>query len=571
MLFVPVAILAPLLVLKLLDGKNKMTSLKKTKDLWKVAFLASIVVTGVFSAFLTFEYQILLTEKNMITTEELGLLETLQGADPYSSLLVVTERTRSVAEAGMFGQVLDANRLALWDWSTPEMPLNAISSLNGPIIFFLTDRDKNIISREYSDGYLGSHLEKIASYLSNENEDPVTYLPKLSPPVSQSSTVLVLPEEQNHIYHVYDFLSIGNYNYTTALLHDMETIRHANVLIVPNEKIGIQLMEVRHEYGLKFDKMVVFNLDGAQFPSRLTINQDIIAENFTVLANYEHGVPLVLQKKFKDFNFYHVNVEPILQEFEEGRGNSKDFKVLYSSVLEIVDEDLPRHVPTERYKFRFQPDGYFTFNNLHATGDLTFSSPSIISKIDSQIRVNTDGEDYNYENISLIFPVSVDKSTIKAKEALQEDGTGFYSRIIMNSSNIVFQGNPAIISLVSKDGDIKKIEGQHIQIDLFESINLIRQPSIQVEGMMEFEEIVAHGALEKKLRTAGGKHNRLLDTWSQDLIVEGFGNFTIKFSDDYSFANKVTLKGKKEYSDPIYAYNELKNLLNFFTFSNKLL
>ncbi len=759
--FVSVAMLAPLLILKLVDSKRKITSLKKTKDLWKVAFLAAIVVCGVFSTFLTFEYQILFIEKNKLKPEEKALIESLQGIDPYSSLVTVTQRSLTVAEFGTFGQILDAQRFKLWDWSTPEMPLNAISSLDSPTIFSLSNVDKKIISSEYSDGYLGSHLVNIASPLSSPNKHTVYYLPKLAPPISHSPLLLVIPEKQNQSYHAYDILSLGHYNYSTALIHDIETIRHANVLIAPNEKIGIQLMDLKSKYDLNFSQIIILNLNGygplvkssdsltlstnldlnspiewdleglgngtisipilenyfnptlndgqllsiivnsgkyerwsmsksyevpldfdksdlirfdwhgddelnahiiqfttsrgnyfwykfqnpcscikqiviptsmldgkenifgidvkkvtkgnptwdkiskieiktdldnknnkgkfyfngliideysysnyfeddknnrIQFPSKLAIKKNIVAENFTVLSTYEHNIPFVLQKKFKDFNVNYVNVYPILQKLDEGSEDARDFNVLYSNILEIVDEDMPRYIPTERHQFRFQPGGDFTFKNFRAIGDVMFASPSIISKIDSEISVNIDGEDFNYENISLVLPVSVDTSTSKAKEIFLENGTGFYARIMTNSSSVVFQGNPAIISFVSNDGEIEKIVGQLIQIDLPEAINLVRQPSIEVHGIVEFEELVPHGALEKKLRLNMKQIQFGLSPGN--FIVDGFGNFTIKFSDKYSFANKVTFIGEKEYSEPVYSYDEFKNLVNFFRFSN---
>lgn len=570
MIFVPVSMLAPFLILKILDGKDKIPSLKKTKDLWKVVVIALIVFTGTFSTFLTFEHQIIATERNQYTLEEKELINSIQNTDPYSSLLVVTERTRNVAEAGMFGQILDAKRHKLWEWISPEMPLNAISSLDSSGIFFLTDNDKEIISKEYSDGYIGSHLVNIASYLSNGEQDSVTNLPKLSPPQSQSQTILVLPEGIEQYYYAYDFLSMGNYDYTTALIQDIETISQGKVLVTINEEIGMDLINFRNEYDLEFNKIIIFDNSGNEFSLNLEKDQNQFIENFTVLSNYENSIPFILQKNFEDFEVYYINLNPILQEINDKDVDPKKFKETYANVLSTVDENLPHYVSTERYKFRFQPEGYFTFNNLHAYGDIIFTSTSIISKIDSQINVDVDGKRNNHKEISLILPVSIDKSSSKTIEAVLEKGGGFYSKVIMNSSNLVFQGDPAIVSLIAKDGNVTKIEGQLIEIELPKSINLIRQPTVEIEGTAEFEEIVAQGALEKKLRTAGGKHNRLLDSWSQDMTVNGYANFSIKFSDDYSFVDKATFIGKKEYALPIYPYDELNNLLNFFTFSNNL-
>ena len=748
--FVSVAMLAPLLILKLINAKGKMPSLKNTKGMLIVAVLSLIIVGGMFSTFLTFEHQILLAQNNKIRPDENNLIKSLDDVDPYSSILTITKRTMRLAEFGVVGQTLDAQRFKVWDWTTPEMPLNAISSLDSSSLFFLRENDKRQISRTYSDGYLGSHLVNLAPYLKNDNEPNITYLPRLSPPISKSPVILVLPEEKNHFYYAYDFLSLGNYNYTTALLLDIETISTANVLIAPNEEIGLQLMNLRNEYDLKFDRLIIFNLDGygplvissevlpttsqelssaldwetvglrkgtisipkledhfdpeishdklisinvgdgeyrrwsvshsfeiprdlskfefikfnwygnndqqeyqimfksdkknliryqfqdswnglkqvviptkivdekvnvfgvhirkitignatwnniseidirpgsinnkgsfyfngfffddylshtyiedgkkerLHFPGELVINQNILPGNFTVLANYEHDIPFILEKNFKDFKVDYVNVNPIIQKLDEGSEDSRDFYPLLANILEMIDEELPRYEPISKHRFRFQPGGYFTFNNLKADGDLKFSSPSIITKVNSEISVNVDGKDLNYENISLILPVSVEQSSAKATQAVLENGTGFYSRIIMNSPKILFEGDPAIVSLIDKNGNITKIQGQRIQIDLPMSNNLLRQPSIQIDGVAKFEEIMGHGELEKKLRKS-----------AEHLTVEGSVNFTIKFSDEHFFAHNTVIKGKKIFSEPVYTYDEIKNLLTIFTFSNK--
>src|SRR5947209_18495688 len=69
--------------------------------------------------------------------------------------------------------------------------------------------------------------------------------------------VLISPENQSEAYYAYDILSLGNYNYTTAPLWDLNSISKAKIIVTPSEEITLKLMEYKKQYGLQYEKLII--------------------------------------------------------------------------------------------------------------------------------------------------------------------------------------------------------------------------------------------------------------------------------------------------------------------------
>jgi len=249
------SLLAPLIVLKLkrLRGFNKMLT---------VAFISFLVLGGVTSTFLTAEYWVLNVPRGDLTYEEVKLLSYLNDADPYSTLLTVTGRSLRVAEYASLGWIINYYRFPLWQARSPELPLNILSSLNSPAIIFLHERDLKGTATTYRNGYIASHLLNVVPAIYEGSEGEILQVPRLAPPSSSSDMVLVLPEDGDNFFYAYDILSLGGYNYTTALLSDVNTLRKAKIVVAPSEEIATELMRYKDEYNLQYEILIVFNLDG---------------------------------------------------------------------------------------------------------------------------------------------------------------------------------------------------------------------------------------------------------------------------------------------------------------------
>jgi hypothetical protein len=89
-------------------------------------------------------------------------------------------------------------------------------------------------------------------------------LPKLAPVASESDAVLVVSENvDSRFYYAYDILSGRGYNYTTAVQSDINSISKARTLIAPSETIAIELICHKEDYNLRYEYLIILNLDGA--------------------------------------------------------------------------------------------------------------------------------------------------------------------------------------------------------------------------------------------------------------------------------------------------------------------
>ena len=153
----------------------------------------------------------------------------------------------------------------IWPSSSPELPMNILSGLNSSAIVFLSNQDLfEIITRGYGNGYLASHvLENAPEIEKNSSLGKIIQIPRLSPPTSSSDMVLILPNEASKSqYYAYDILSLGQYNFTTAWLSDISTIKKAKTLVVPNEEIANTIIESKNDLDLNFKNLIILNLDG---------------------------------------------------------------------------------------------------------------------------------------------------------------------------------------------------------------------------------------------------------------------------------------------------------------------
>ena len=351
--FVSASMLAPLIILKILSYKERIGYRFEIKNLWKVVFISFLVLGGTLSMFLSIEEQILFTQKFALTDGEKKAKDPLDSADPYSTLLTVTKRSRDIARYAVFGQIIDSNRYELWSSKNPELPLEILSSLNSSSMIYLGEKDQQEIEDKYKNGYIASHFLKVAPIIDEYDEGKILQLPRLSSPSSNSDTVLVLPEHNDNYYYAYDVLSLGGYNYTVSLLTDINTIGKSNTVITPTEEVALKLMDYKEEYNLKFEKLIVLNLKGygplinvedsvfkihgitsagirtnnneeILFPTNVGIPYVLIPNNFDVTAYYDAGIPLILHRAMPSYDIIYLNLFPIIQELNSGEEYTAD-------------------------------------------------------------------------------------------------------------------------------------------------------------------------------------------------------------------------------------------------------
>ena len=269
--FVSASILAPLTIFEVF-GKFEQWRLRQTQGIMKylrgltnlliVTFLSFLVLGGILSTLLTVEYRSIAATSLGLKENEIDLINSLNETHQYSTLLTSTDRSKYVTEFASLAYTVDRLRDQVWASLSPELPLKALTSVNGSSIIYLTEEDlDHITANEYSDGYVASNLLKTPPIKEGSDGASVIQLPKLVPVSSQSDTVLVLPDHYDkRNYYAYDILSIGGYNYTTATLSDVNSIGKASTVIVPDEYTAWKVMQYRQKYGLQYERIIVLNL-----------------------------------------------------------------------------------------------------------------------------------------------------------------------------------------------------------------------------------------------------------------------------------------------------------------------
>ena len=250
-------VLAPISIVELFKHAQK----KKTAIV--AVLLAFLVILGITSTFLTIEYRVHTTEKYVLSDDDLEVVNRLDELSADKVLLTVTSGSRSVAEFSPSSWLINYYRYQLWPAKYPELPLNVLYSMNKPVYILLREADVQEINQKYASCYLATH--SLPMFMSNNLNDNVSIisLPKMTAPSSNSQTLLVIPNYQDSaVWYAYDMLSQANCNYSTVLIDDIAAISKAKTLIAPTEDVALQLIAYRDLFNLKFDNLVVLNLNG---------------------------------------------------------------------------------------------------------------------------------------------------------------------------------------------------------------------------------------------------------------------------------------------------------------------
>ncbi len=553
--FVGVAssILASIAVVTLMKWQKKNTHYSRLKNFVIGIFLSFLVLSGLLSTFFTIEYQSLTLPVRSLTSDKIKLESHLSRSDPYSILLTVTNSSRSIAEFENLGYIVDLFRYQLWTSKSPELTLNVFSSLNSSTFIFLDHRDSKIVASKYNDGYIASHIMKIAPITYEGPEGKILLFPRVSPPSSHSDDVLVLPDDQNRIYYAYDILSLGGYNYTTALESDINFISKARIVVVTNEDIALKMIHYREQNNTHFEKLVVLDLNGnsSRLASTLAIsNTTKIAEGYDLSS---------WSKNYNDFEIFYLDVSSMIQKLNAGTADAQQIFLSLTKSVEMRDIKFPVYNVTNRNEVSsLVSGGVATFKNATFNGVLVLKSASAIVNVDSSyLTIKSDGNSSNFNNVSKIIPINTDETVIKSQEGIISSGEGFYARVLLNQSSIQLAGHPTTLLLIYQNGNTTTLSGNEIEISSEKLDMLIRQPRVESDGVTKFENFYAYGELNQKL---GALNERLL--------VNGKVSYDSQYSDIFTIAHNSSFAGEISHSVQVLAFDELGSLENIFTVQN---
>ncbi len=258
-IFISASILASLFISNSLKYFSASKRFVTPKNMVVVGLLASLVLVGILSTFVSVEYYRLLLPDVVMSDNEHNLKGILNEVDPNSLILTYSDRSRYIT-GGTTIKIPDSYRSQIWPAHSPELTLEALTYFGNPAILYLNDYDLNYISKSKK-GHIDSHLLPISPLIYEGPEGKIFKLEINSHPSPNSDLVLVINGNQNNFYYSYDILSLGNYNYTTAFLSDVNTLRKAKIIVTPDEYSANQLIEYKKKYGLPFQKLIILNLD----------------------------------------------------------------------------------------------------------------------------------------------------------------------------------------------------------------------------------------------------------------------------------------------------------------------
>ena len=266
--FIGASILASLFISNISKYFSESKRFVTPKNMVVATLLASLVLVGIFSTFVSVESNRVLLPDIEISNNERNLVGILNEADPNSLILTFSDRSRFIT-GGTTYKIPDSYRSQIRPAHSPELTLEALASFGYPAILYLNDYDLNYISKSKK-GHIASHFLPIIPLIYEGPEGKILQLKINSHPSPNSDLVLVYLGDQNNYYYSYDILSLGNYNYTTAFLSDINTLRKAKIIVTPDEYSANQLIEYKKKYDLLFQKLIVLNL--GQYGSMVDVN-----------------------------------------------------------------------------------------------------------------------------------------------------------------------------------------------------------------------------------------------------------------------------------------------------------
>jgi hypothetical protein len=564
--FAAASILASLIVAEILK-EGKLFGNFKLNNTSKTILISSLILVGSLSTFLTLDYRVISTPLFGLNDTEIKLLNSLSNIDTHSTLLTLSDASRDMAQYSKAGQVLDEYRFLIWPSNTPEVALSVMSPLDSPTTIFLSDSDMQEIAKTYNHLFIERHFLKVGDMVYKGNGGEVLQIPPVSSPSPISNMILVMQEDPPKYDYAYDVLSLGLYNYSTALLADVNSISKGTIIIAPDEKIASETLLYKKEYGLQFKKLIILDLVGSDKVLNImnsTSNSVILRENDSKWVSYPmqtipKNIPTFSHKTYGDSEIYYFNLKPIIAKLEVGHDDTRQLYPSLGRLLELTNETLPSYKISKRSSFSTISGGVTAFGAASFYGNTTVKSPSAIIMADQgHVKVYSKGIISEYNNVSKIIPISVDNISIKSNSGSISGGYGFYSNAIFNSTSVTqFSGNPAVVSMIYKNQSSIKVTGKEIQLSVPKSHILVREPVIKSENYTKFNQFYGFGQVPAKIAAT-----------NEELSLSGPLTLDVRYPGNPTVARNSSFMGTVIHSSLTPQKDDLQMLSNVFNPSN---
>jgi hypothetical protein len=222
---IPLAILAPIPIIYVIDKLRKRGINVNAKTPVSVTVIGIIVLYGISTSFLNLEYWNIVAnnpayQPSSGEMEAINALKKIFDSDPKTWLATVTDTSSAIATFAAPSDKLVLKQL-LYTASRPEMAFTQLyrHPAYDHAYLYLHNRDLAQLNK-FADRFLATYVKTLPIVYEN-SEVKIYNVSKVSPPLPNSDTVLILPldkslcDEQT-LYTAYSLLSQGLYNYTVA-------------------------------------------------------------------------------------------------------------------------------------------------------------------------------------------------------------------------------------------------------------------------------------------------------------------------------------------------------------------
>jgi hypothetical protein len=252
--------------------------------------------------------------------------------------------------------------------------------------------------------------------------------------------------QTSRFYYAHDILSGRGYNYTTAVQSDINSISKARTLIAPSETIAIELIRHKEDYNLRYEYLIILNLDGCGTISNLAPSESSLLIELGINRGW---IPLTrgqdlscssggntsigeidttdctfayMQQRDSD-TIYYLNVYPLAQKIDSNESAS----VYYDLLGKIMD---PLNLPLKLYEFKDRSplslivDRAGAFEKVGFSGDVSVKASSAIVRPSGtdMITVRINGHDSKLDNVSEIIPINSSSVSIHEYKGILSGG-----------------------------------------------------------------------------------------------------------------------------------------------------
>ena len=586
---IPLAILAPIPITYVIDKLRKRGINVNAKTLVSVTVIGIIVLYGISTSFLNLEYWNIVAnnpayQPSSGEMEAINALKKIFDSDPKTWLATVTDTSSAIATFAAPSDELVLKQL-LYTASRPEMAFTQLyrHPAYDHAYLYMHSRDLTQLNK-FTDRFLASYIKMLPIVYEN-SEVKIYNISKISPPLSNSDMVLILPLDKSlcneqTLYTTYSLFSQGLYNYTVAYDLDDKALNSKTLVLLydpPKGNIPLNLRPI--EDYLTFlesgGKLIILNTNGYySFANNLfsvensTLNTEKIemgkeilnlhtkiavpkltlknATKISVLSYYvglNDETPFIVKQNFGNGELFYVNIKPIIEALR------KDEAPAYYPLLGSLLEDL--NLPKIRPDFVLSEDGYV--KEIQLKNDVSVETVSLIFPLKTtvkQLEIKTSDRTITFFNVTSIKMEGYSKLLVKTENLTISDGQGFYATLKLNSAFIIEPCEGAFnLEIVTEEAKHYITHVEQISIVPYVAIQLLaRTPKVSANETT-FIELYADGSLYLQTQTYG-----------QNLNVNRTTSFQITLSDSYTMLGNVKLGKFFEREPPIVMFDELSTI-----------